>query len=140
MKTKYITDKEVDDITAAIYNNTLETLYKGVSEDLEADLNPKAVKELFEDKGIEYLRIPELEEYIITRQGRVFNCKNVRYLKPVLTGSSMFVNIKGKRIPLQDAFEDNGWTYDEDEIVKNYRKNKWEVIAVGFGKDRLKRI
>lgn len=135
MKTQYLTDKEIDEITTAIYNDTLPTLYESISQDVEDSLSRVAIKELFEDKGIEYLKItiPELEDYILTRQARVFNTKTLRYLKPVLTGSTIFANTRGKRIPFKDLFEEEGWTFDLEEVASLYKKNNWKIAIIGKG-------
>ena len=135
MKSGYLTDSEIDEATIAIYNDAIPAIYEDISDIMEELHNPKIVKELFEDKGIEYLRIPEAEEYIITRQGRVFNSKTVKYVKPVITGSGVFMNIRGKRQVFEQVFENHGWTFDYEDIVKNYKDNKWGAMVVGRGVD-----
>ena len=133
MKTRYLTDSEVDEITTAIYNDALETLYEDVSDTVDELYNPKVVKELFEDKGIEYFKIPEYDQFIITKEGRVFNSKTIHYIKPILTGSSIFVMLKSKRESFEDLFENHGWIYDQDAIIKNYKDNNWDITPVGNG-------
>jgi hypothetical protein len=135
MKSGYLTESEIDEATIAIYNDAIPAIYEDIPNTMEELHNPKVVKELFEDKGIEYLRIPENEEYLITKQGRVFNSKGIRFVKPVITGSTMFIHIRGKRRVFEELFENHGWTFDIEEVVNNYKNNKWDAMIVGRGAD-----
>ena len=138
MRKTYLSDNEIDVITNAIYNDTLENYYKSLPQD-DLDHNEEVVKELF--KEIEYLRIEQAKEYIITKEGRVFNSKTIKYRKPTVSTTTIFFMLSGGiRIDLQQEFENNGWTYDQDEILTNYKRNKWPLILLTASKRYFKSL
>lgn len=138
MRKTYLSDNEIDVITNAIYNDTLENYYKSLPQD-DLDHNEEVVKELF--KEIEYLRIQQAKEYIITKEGRVFNSKTIKYRKPTVSTTTIFFMLSGGiRIDLQQEFENNGWTYDQDEILTNYKRNKWPLILLTASKRYFKSL
>ena len=138
-KVKYLTDSEVDEITTAIYNDALETLYEDVSEDVDAIHNPHIVKELFEDKDIEYIQLEGKPDYIVLNDGRCFNTRTLKYVQLIVTGNHITVPLNYKRYFLDEVFEDNGWTFDEEEILRTHKNNKWKIKGIGNGVDKLKR-
>ena len=138
MKKAYLTEQEIDEITAAIYNDTLETLYESVPETVEDDFNREVVKEVFKDE--EYKRVED-SEFVITRQGRIFNSKTIKFRRPSLTGSSLFfLRPNNKRVDMETFFEDNGWTFDLDEVVKRYKKKKWGITILNTGRSYFRSL
>lgn len=130
MKNNYLSEQEIDDITTAIYNDVTPTIYEDVSEDVVYEysgFNEQVVKEVLKDK--EWKRVGD-SEFVITREGRIFNSKTIKYRKPTLTSVSLTIMLGTQRLSLQQFFEDNGWTFDLEEIAKTYKKNKWGITIV----------
>ena len=127
MKKNYLSEEEIDDITTAIYNDLTPAIYEDVSEDVVDNYNEQVVKELFKDK--EYKRVGD-SEFVITREGRIFNSKTIKYRKPTLTSVSLTVILGTERVSIQEFFEDNGWTFDLEEIARRYKNNNWGITVV----------
>ncbi len=126
-KHKYLTNKQIHEIEAAIYNDTLETLYKDVSETFEDSLPQETIKELVKEE--EYIHIPEQEEFVITKSGRVYNIETVRSICPHYTGRDIRVYLKKTKREYPDLFKVAGWEYDTENILKDLKKNKQHVTV-----------
>jgi len=128
-KDKYLSQKQIDNIEAAIYNDKLHELYK------EVDDTPIPKKLLTEDvkkniiKGQRYAHIDGQEEYIILEDGRLINLENINQLQIQFTGVNLRGYAKKNRIVLHEEFAKNGWKYDRDNILRAYKKNKWKIYV-----------
>ena len=128
-KDKYLSQKQIDNIEAAIYNDKLHELYK------EVDNTPIPTKLLTEDvkkniiKGQRYAHIDGQEEYIILEDGRLINLENVNQLQLQFTGVNLRGYAKTKRIAIHEEFAKHGWKYNRNKILRAYKKNKWKIYV-----------
>jgi hypothetical protein len=120
----YLTDQEIDEITAAIYNDNNEALFKSLPEGPEDFNDGGIVKELAE--GQEYYIIPQ-SNIILRKDGRVFNVKFIRVLKPLWTPYDILAIVNGKQIRYSEIYKSQGWKFDQKEITQKYVNNKWEI-------------
>ena len=124
-KRLYLSNKQRDEIEAAIYNDTLETLYKDIPKTIEGFVPEEAIKELIGEE--EYIHVPEQEEFILTRRGRIYNTERSKSVLIHYSGRNIRIYLKGKKREYPQLYEYAGWDYDPIEILKNFKKNKWKV-------------
>jgi hypothetical protein len=132
MKNGYLTQQQIDDITAAIYNDNLETQY----EDLPKDSIDGVSKEVMDDlsKGEEYIQVKGFPYYILTQTGQVINTRKPARITPSYGGRSIYIYISNKaRVDFEDYFLEAGWEFDTKKILKNYKKYKWNIRLIGMG-------
>jgi hypothetical protein len=115
------------EIEAAIYNDTLETLYKDVSETFEDSLPEETIKKLVKEE--EYIHIPEQEEFVITKSGKVYNIETVRCISPHYTGRNIRIYLKKTKREYPELFKLAGWEYDTENILKGLKKNNHHVTV-----------
>lgn len=124
-KRLYLSNKQKDEIEAAIYNDTLETLYQGIPKTIEGFVSEEAIKELIGEE--EYIHVPEQEEFILTRRGRIYNTERLKSVLIHYSGRNIRIYLKGKKREYPQLYEYAGWDYDPIKILKEFKKNKWEV-------------
>ena len=124
-KSDYLTDKEIYEIETAIYNNMLETLYKDVPKTVEGYADQETIKALVKEE--EYVHIPGQEEFILTKSGRIYNTERIKSVAIHYSGRNIRVYLKGKKKEYNSLYKYAGWEYDSLEILKTFKKNKWDV-------------
>jgi len=124
-KKSYLTQKEIYDIEVAIYNDMLETLYKDVPKTFQDGLSQETIKELVGEE--EYIHIPEQEEFVLTKSGRVFNIETVKEIRPHFTGRNIRIYLKKRKREYPDLFKAAGWEYNTENILRLFRKNRWNI-------------
>ena len=127
MKNKYLTDDEIYNIEVAIYNDDVKALHALTSEVLESDtIDQEVVKEL--TKGLQYIHIEQDPRYLLTIDGQILSTKTVKRMKPIVSANTLFFYIaSNKKIDVRKEFEKQGWEFDYDEVLKNYKRNKYGV-------------
>lgn len=124
----YLTDKEIYEIETAIYNNTLETLYKDVPKTNKGYVSQETIKELTKEE--EYIHIPEQEEFILTQSGRVWNTERIATVTPNYSGRDIRIYCKRRKHQYKDLYKHAGWEYNPIDIIKNYKKNNWNISII----------
>ena len=124
-KKDYLTDKEIYELENAIYNNMLETLYKDVPTTVEGYADQETIQALVGEE--EYIHIPGQEEFILIKSGRIYNTERVKSVAIHYSGRNIRVYLKRKKKEYNSLYKDAGWEYDSIEILKTFKKNKWDV-------------
>lgn len=126
MSKNHISDYEIDAITNAIYNDDNEALYKNISKDLEDDSERQNTLSLAQ--GQSYYIVPETS-LMVRQDGRVFNIKYIRPIKPVWSTKEFFLNVNVKAYKFSEIYKHKGWTFNHQEITNRYKDNKWGLTA-----------
>ena len=124
-KKNYLTNRQIHEIEAAIYNDMLETLYTDVPKTYKDSLPQETIKELVKEE--EYIHIPEQEEFVITKSGRVDNIQTVRGICPHYTGRDIRIYLKKRKREYPELFKAAGWEYDTEKILKGFKKNRYNI-------------
>jgi hypothetical protein len=124
-KHNYLTNKQIHEIEAAIYNDILETLYTDVSKTYKDSLPQETIKELVKEE--EYIHIPEQEEFVLTKSGRVYNIQTVRSICPHFTGRDIRIYLKKRKREYPELFKVAGWEYNTEKILKGFKKNSYNI-------------
>ena len=127
-KPKYITDEEIQTLTNAIYNDTLQTHYEDVEDSHTVDytgLLGEVSKE-----GEEWFQLNKLDEahYFVSTLGRIFNAHRVSFVKPFLYKEYPAMHIRGKRTNIIEFLDEQGVTVSYLELLKNYNKFNYKCI------------
>lgn len=127
MKTHYLSDAEIDDITFKIYNDIPPSMDEDLSEDALFNFDEEVVKKL--TKGEPYIRLEENPKYIITQSGRLLNVQRIKSIKPTALANDLFYLISGEiRVHFSQHFKKAGWEWDYKKILQNYVDNKWPMF------------
>lgn len=129
-KTKYIKQKEVEEIEHLLYNNLPLTDYYNVSDPVVQFDEDSFKKVLKEGEEYAWCLDPLLDDIIITNYGRVFNMKAVRQLSIRINHTNIHSWRSHIRIPVKETFLENGWDYDCAKIMSLYKKYKWPHVNV----------
>lgn len=121
---KVLTVQQEYEIECAIYNDDNKTLFKSLPQGVEDHNNEHVIKDLA--KGQEYHIIPQTN-VMLRQDGRLFNLKFIRGLKPMWTPHDILANLSGKQIRFSDMFKQNGWKFNHKAITKNYVDNDWGI-------------
>ena len=126
----YLTDQEIDEITAAIYNDDNSSLLKALPQGIEDYNEGVGVKELAE--GQEYYIVPQ-SNVMIRKDGRVLNVKFIRVLKPLWTPNDLLGIVNAQQLRFSEIYKSKGWEFNQKEICKRYAENKWGIsISKGY--------
>ena len=123
-KRKYVTDDYVEKINHYVYNDlSLRDLY--VSEIVE-EFNPELIKEILKE-GEEYVRLEnELEHVVVTNLGRAINTTKPNQYQARFTSNDLHIYAQRLKIPIQEIFEDNGWEFNVQNILDNFKRFNWK--------------
>ena len=131
-KTEYISDEEVYTITVAIYNDDTSSLFKDISKDTEDGVDRQILDGI--TQGQKYYIVPQTD-IVLREDGRLFNCRFIRPLKPLWTPHDILINARGKQIRYSEVYKSQDWEFDQKEISKRYQENKWGIsITHGYQK------
>lgn len=128
-KSDYITQYEINKVTNAIFNDTLEALYKDIPKTIESNFITPELKEVIGE--LKYGHIEGLEQYIVIEDGRIINTSRVMRMTAQWTGTEIRTYCTKQKIVLEDEFLKNGWDYDVYTILKNYKVNRWAIRLGG---------
>ncbi len=122
-KTKYVTNDYIEQAHHYIYNDLdLLDLYK----DKDVSEFNQSVVDRFIKKGEKYIRLEGDYDYvIITSLGRLINTKRISQYSVRFTKNTMVVYVSDNKVDLRKVFEEEGWDYDVQKILKRYKRNKW---------------
>lgn len=130
---KYTSQDEIDQITAAIYNDDNDTLYTLLPDYVEEDINEQVWNEE------SFIRINNSHFYL-RKDGRLFNGNTGKPSKPVFTEDSLVTNLSINNKPyckkFKDIFEENGLEYDHEEMIANYMQKGWKIYIAGYYKKK----
>jgi hypothetical protein len=128
----YLTDQEIDEITAAIYNDDNSSLLKALPQGIEDYNEGVGVKELAE--GQEYYIVPQ-SNVMIRKDGRVLNVKFIRVLKPLWTPNDLLGIVNAQQLRFSEIYKSQHWEFDQKEISRTYASNKWGISITRGYKD-----
>lgn len=132
---KVLTEQELYDIEVAIYNDDNKALFKSLPEGIE-DANDKGiVKELA--KGQQYYIIPQ-SNIMLRQDGRLFNVKFIRAIKPMWTPNEFLVNIQGRQIRYSDIYSQQGWDFNHKKISRLYYNERWGISVTKAYKETFR--
>lgn len=126
MMKSYITDEEIDAITNAIYNDDNTSLFKNLPKGNEVDYKRQVIADLAQ--GQEYYIIPD-SFFMVRQDGRMFNIKHIRPLKPLWIKTDFLLNYNGMTARFSQIYDKMGWDYDHEELTKTYARNGWSFTA-----------
>ena len=136
-KTVYITDEEIDTITAAIYNDDTSSLFKNIPKDTESGIERQILNDL--SKGQDYYIVPQTD-IVLRKDGRLFNCKFIRPLKPLWTPLDLIINARGKQIRFSEVYKSQNWKFDQEAISKRYKEKNWGISITNGYKETFKEL
>lgn len=122
-KKKYVTDDYIEKVQHYLYNDLpLKELYTDV---YTSDFNQKVVDSLIM-KREKYVRLEgDLDHVVITSFGRLINTKRISQYSLRFTAGSIVCYVCEKKIVIPAIFEREGWEYNFNKILNNYRKYNW---------------
>lgn len=127
-KHNYFTDEDYYEAERLIYNNlSMEPYLDKIIPELDDSWVNDFLKE---DEAFDYLE-GELNNYVITTYGRVFNLKTKKTVMPSVSGTNLNVMLKGKVTSYKTEFARLGWVYSFSFIMDIYAKYKWKYY-VGY--------
>ena len=135
MKKDYWSQKEIDDIECAIYNDVMPAIYEDISQDDDDGFDPQVIKELFKDK--EYTKIPDTT-LVLSQDGRLFNYKTSRNIKPAWSGKNLFAVSKGKTVKYEDVFKEKGWEYNHHNITQGLLDRGFSLTVISGQEESFK--
>lgn len=120
----YVSEKEIFDIECAIYNDDNKALFKSLPKGVEDDNKTNIIEDLA--KSQRYYVIPSTN-IMLREDGRLFNLKFIRPLKPLWTPHDIIINANGKQIRYSTIYEQEAWEFDHLQIVTRYIVNNWGI-------------
>lgn len=134
MGSKVLTLDEIHDLETAIYNDRNDILFKALDtclpEDVMEDKYQETIKELA--KGQEYYIIPDTD-IMVRKDGRLFNAKFIRAIKPMWTPHDIIVIVNRKGIRYSEIYKSQNWKFEQKEIAKRFVKENWPIsISSGY--------
>lgn len=134
---KVLSEDEIYELEVAIYNDDNKALFKSLPQGVEDFNDQGMVKELAQ--GQEYYMVPQ-SNIMVRKDGRLFNVKFIRVIKPIWTPVELTVNISGKTVKFSEIYKSQGWKFDQKEIAERYAKNKWGVTVNRAYRDLYKEL
>ena len=136
-KVVYITDEEIDTITSAIYNDDTSSLFQDISEDIKDGIKRQVLDDI--TQGQEFYIIPETD-IVLRQDGRLFNAKFIRPLKPLWTPLDLIINAKGQQVRYSEVYKLKNWEFDQKAISKRYSENNWGLSITNGYKEVYKEL
>jgi len=133
----YLTDQEIYEIECAIYNDDDKALLQALPEGIEDFNTGGAVKELAE--GQEYYIVPQTN-LMIRQDGRIYNVKHVRTIKPLWTPKDIILNANGKQIRYSTIYKSQGWKFKQEDICKTYADKNWGISVTHGYKETFDKL
>ena len=121
---RFLTAQENHNIEKAIYNNTPLVLDEFVQEE---DNVEDAFIEGVLLKGETLTELIQ-EDYAVTSMGRLFNLRHKRQLSPVLFPLYISAVLRNTHVRFIDVLAEAGIDITHEEIIANYKKNKWPFV------------
>jgi hypothetical protein len=85
----------------------------------------KFIEPILQDGEQYALLTDNLEDYVITSYGRMFNCKTKNQVKSLSSEAKLDdirIDIRRHKVLLKPLFEEQGWSFNAKQILKQYEK------------------
>ena len=130
-KRDYITDGYIEDVNHYLYNDIeLTPVLDKHLQEYNRKWNTEFNKEFADSvmlKGEVYAQLAVLDHYIVTNLGRVVNTGKKSFISMTITQTTCGTYAgQSDRINLENFFGQQGWHYDHNKIMKDYKKYKWK--------------
>ena len=126
-KHKWVTEKDIQDYEAAIYNDLdITDLIKGDIPEVDYSFLDRIMVEDEIYAPLEGL----IDDYYITTFGRIISTKRMKTIKPSIYTNSIAVLVRQELVNFKKEFIRLGWIYSPSLIKEKYKKYNWPVYQL----------
>lgn len=122
----WVTEKDIDDYEAAIYNDLdITHLIKGDIPEVDYSFLDRIMVEDEVYAPLEGL----LDDYFITTFGRIISTRRMKTVKPNMFSNSINVSLRQEPVSLKKEFIRLGWIYSPSLIKEKYKQYNWPIFV-----------
>jgi hypothetical protein len=115
------------------HNVNFDTLYPDhFITEVTSIKNEEKIKSMLLPDEQYYLFGGDCDNYAITSLGRIFNAKYGTQNKVYIAKDRITTNIRSTKIYFATEFMKHNWSFDIDEVKRNYDKYKWAYHYKGI--------
>jgi hypothetical protein len=115
------------------YDVSLDALYpEHFITEVTSVRNEERIKSMLLPDEQYYMFSGDCDNYAITSLGRIFNAKYETQSKVYIAKDRITTNIRATKVYFAAEFMKQGWSFNIDEIKRNYDKNKWAYHYKGI--------
>lgn len=130
-RSKYVTDDYIEKVEHYLYNN-LPIPTDKIIPNGGHKFNKSVIKGLLKP-GEKYVQLEEPLEYVaLTNFGRLINTHKINQYSVRFSSNTIHVYVSHIKIVFEEIFVNEGWEFDLNTIVSNYKKYKWKHIDKDF--------